>query len=215
MASGCDRLVNGRSGCKAGLAGGRQRHKGDYGTAEGQRPAAAGGSPRRARGRGHRRSSVTSSRVGRGVAQPVGLRFRHTGNAHNAAQAQDSGPEPDTARGAPRIPPGYRARCRVARPQRSARATARTLSPAARRRRVSPSRAARFSGAPVARSYPRVQPARFPPGPQPPVFGRQRQHGRRMPRQPRPPDATPGSPGSRAGHTIMVQGFRGRENTHA
>ena len=37
----------------------------------------------------------------------------------------------------------------AARPQRSARATARTLSPAARRRRVSPSRAARFSGAAV------------------------------------------------------------------
>ena len=34
-------------------------------------------------------------------------------------------------------------------PGRSARATARTLSPAARRRRVSPSRAARFSGAAV------------------------------------------------------------------
>ena len=55
------------------------------------------------------------------------------------------------------------ARCTVARPQRSARATARTLSPATRRRRVSPSHAARFSGAPVAKSCHRFQPARFPP----------------------------------------------------
>ena len=86
------------------------------------------------------------------------------GNGHSADAAPDSGPEPDTGRRAPRIYPTDRARCTVANPQRSARATARTLSPAARRRRVSPSRAARFSGAPVARSCPRFQPARFPPG---------------------------------------------------
>ena len=36
------------------------------------------------------------------------------------------------------------------------------------------------------------------------AIGRQRQPGRRMPRQPRPPGATPASPGSRASLTIMV-----------
>ena len=65
---------------------------------------------------------------------------------------------------APLIYAADRARCTVARPQRSARATARTLSPAASRRRISASRPGRFSGAPVARSCPRFQPARFPPG---------------------------------------------------
>ena len=45
----------------------------------------------------------------------------------------------------------------------------------------------------------------LPAAPQPPVFGRQRQRGRRMPRQPRPPGAhpAPGSPGSRADLTTM------------
>ena len=52
---------------------------------------------------------------------------------------------------------------------------------------------------------PSIPAGALPAGPQPPVFGRQRQPGRRMPRQSRPPGATPGSPGSRAGHTIMVK----------
>ena len=47
----------------------------------------------------------------------------------------------------------------------------------------------------------------LPAGPQPPVFGRQRQHGRRMPRQPSPPGATPGS---RAGLTVIVKDSLGR-----
>ena len=88
----------------------------------------------------------------------------HAGNSHSAYTAPDSGPEQDTGRGAPRIHPANRARCTVAGPQRSARATAGRFSPAARRRRISLSRAARFNGAPVARSCPRFQPARFPPG---------------------------------------------------
>ena len=54
----------------------------------------------------------------------------------------------------------------------------------------------------------------LPAAPQPPVFGRQRQPGRRMPRQPRPPGATPGSPGSRAGLTVMVKDSEGKEDTH-
>ena len=87
----------------------------------------------------------------------------HLGNSHSADTAPDYGPEQDTGRGDPRIYAADRARCTVAKPQRCARATARTLSPAARRRRVSPSRAGRFSGAPVAGSCPRFQPARFPP----------------------------------------------------
>ena len=37
------------------------------------------------------------------------------------------------------------------------------------------------------------------------AIGRQRQPGRRIPRQPRPPGATPASPGSRASLTIMVK----------
>ena len=87
----------------------------------------------------------------------------HRGNSHSAAPSTYAGPQPYTGRCSPRIYTADLARCTVARPQRSARATARTLSPTGRRRRVSPSRAARFSGAPVARSYPRFQPARFPP----------------------------------------------------
>ena len=46
----------------------------------------------------------------------------YTGNSHSAAPAPDSGHEPDTGRGAPRIATANRARCTVARPQRSARA---------------------------------------------------------------------------------------------
>ena len=46
----------------------------------------------------------------------------HRGNSHGAATAPDYGPEQDTVRGAPRIPTANRARCTVARPQRSARA---------------------------------------------------------------------------------------------
>ena len=130
---------------------------------------------------------------------------RHRGNNHSAATAPDSGPAYDTGRRAPLISPADLARCTVARPQRSARATARTLSPAARHRRVSPSRAARFTGAPVARSCPRFQPARFPPRHKRPSSGRQRQPGRRMPRQPGPPPTTPHSPGSRTSLTIMVK----------
>ena len=53
------------------------------------------------------------------------------GNSHSAAPTPDSGPEPDTGRGAPRTPPANRARCTVARPRRSARATAGSASPAA------------------------------------------------------------------------------------
>ena len=77
-------------------------------------------------------------------ASPAGRCYR--GNNHSAAPAPDSGPASDSGQGAPRIALADRARCTVARPQRNARATARTLSLAARRRRVSPSRAARFSG---------------------------------------------------------------------
>ena len=41
----------------------------------------------------------------------------HFGNGHTAASAPYSGPEPDTGRGAPRIPTANRARCTVARPR--------------------------------------------------------------------------------------------------
>ena len=60
----------------------------------------------------------------------VGVTIR---NSHSAAPAKDSRPVQDTGRRAPRIYTANRARCTVARPQRSARATALTLSPAARR----------------------------------------------------------------------------------
>ena len=52
---------------------------------------------------------------------------------------------------------------------------------------------------------PPIPAAALPAAPKPPVFGRQRPAGRRMPRQPRPPSATPDSPGSRAGLTIIVK----------
>ena len=53
----------------------------------------------------------------------------HSGNSHSADTTPDYGPEPDTVRGVPLITTANRAHCTVARPQRSARATARTLSP--------------------------------------------------------------------------------------
>ena len=126
----------------------------------------------------------------------------HLGNSHSADTAPDYGPEQDTGRGDPRIYAADRARCTVAKPQRCARATARTLSPAARRRRVSPSPRRPIQRRAGRRVMPPIPAGALPAAPQPPVFGRPRQHGRRMPRQPRPPGATPGSPGSRAGLTI-------------
>ena len=54
----------------------------------------------------------------------------HIGNGHSAYTAPDYRPVYDTGRGAPRIPPANFARCTVANPQRSARATAGSASTA-------------------------------------------------------------------------------------
>ena len=66
----------------------------------------------------------------------------HYGNGKTPCSGPDSGTIPDATAAVPLISTADLARCTVARPQRSARATARTLSPAASRRRISPSRAA-------------------------------------------------------------------------
>ena len=135
----------------------------------------------------------------------------NTGNSHSAATSLDYGPEPDAAAAVPLILTVARDHCTVTRPHRTARATAHTLSPAARRRRVSPSRAARFSGALVARSCSRFQPARFPPRHnRPSSAGRSSTaagcHGSRArPAQHPATPGSPGSPGSRASVTIMVK----------
>ena len=129
-----------------------------------RRPITLGLPPPCCRNRPHDATVSVRASPAPGVRRLSGLFWGeccHRGNGHSAATTPDYGHEPDTGRGAPLIPTTNRARCTVARPQRP---TARTLAPAARRRRISPSRAARFSAAPVARSCPRFQPARFPPG---------------------------------------------------
>ena len=60
----------------------------------------------------------------------IAARRCHHGNSHRTYSAPDYGPEQDTVRGAPRIPTANRARCTVARPHRSDRATAGSASTA-------------------------------------------------------------------------------------
>ena len=91
--------------------------------------------------------------MGVGSRAPRGRCIRHPRRRRRAAVTRTRRSTVPTAPGSPagrsavsgRSASGASARS----PGRSARATTRTLSPAARRRRVSPSRAARFSGAAV------------------------------------------------------------------
>ena len=66
----------------------------------------------------------------------------HVGNGKTPCSGPDSGTIPDATAAVPLISTADLARCTVARPQRSAR-HGRTLSPVAKRRRISLSRAGR------------------------------------------------------------------------
>ena len=102
----------------------------------------------------------------------------------------------------PPTAPAARSRGRSAAPAPGPARFRRPRDAAVSRRPAPPDSAARRSP-----GHAPIPAGALPAAPQPPVFGRQRQHGRRMPRQPRPPGATPGSPGSRAGPTIIVKDY--------